>query len=268
MTTATTTAPAPLAQPMRSRLVSDAIVMTQRNLLKYTRVPTLLVFSTIQPVMFVLLFVYVFGGAITIPGVNYTNFLMAGIFIQTSVFGSTQTGVSLAEDMHKGMVERFRSLPMSRSAVLIGRTVSDGVRNAFVVLLMTAVGYLVGFRFQAGFVKAVAALLLAVAFGFAFSWISATIGLAVRDVESAQAATFVWVFPLTFASSAFVPVSGFPGWLQAFAKINPITIGVDAIRALVLGTDLTPRLWQAILWIVVLLAVFIPLAVRTYRKAV
>ena len=268
MTTATTTAPAPLAPPMRSRLVSDALVMTQRNLLKYTRVPTLLVFSTIQPVMFVLLFVYVFGGAIRIPGVNYTNFLMAGIFVQTSVFGSTQTGVSLAEDMHKGMVERFRSLPMSRSAVLIGRTVSDGVRNGFVVLLMTAVGYLVGFRFQAGFVKAVGALLLAVAFGFAFSWISATIGLAVRDVESAQAATFVWVFPLTFASSAFVPVSGFPGWLQAFARINPITIGVDAIRALVLGTDLTPRLWQAILWIVVLLAVFIPLAVRTYRKAV
>lgn len=250
------------------RLVSDAIVMTKRNLLKYLRVPTLLVFSTIQPVMFVLLFVYVFGGAISVPDVSYTNFLMAGIYVQVAVFGSTQTGVGLAEDMNKGLVERFRSLPMSRSAVLIGRTVSDSVRNAFVATLVTFVGYLVGFRFQAGLTKAVAAVLLAVLFGFAFTWISAAIGLSVRDVESAQAATFVWVFPLTFASSAFVPIESFPGWLQGFAKVNPITINVDAIRALILGTPLTPRLWQALAWILVLLVVFIPVAVRSYRKAV
>lgn len=268
MTAITKTATPPALPTVRNRLASDALVMTKRNLLKYTRVPTLLVFSTIQPVMFVLLFVFVFGGAISIPGVNYTNFLMAGIFAQTSVFGSTQTGVSLAEDMNKGLVERFRSLPMSRSAVLIGRTVSDAARNTFVVVLMTVVGYVVGFRFQAGVLNAIGALLLAVAFGFAFSWISAAIGLSVRDVESAQAATFVWVFPLTFASSAFVPVASFPGWLQAFAKINPITITVDAVRALILGTELTPRLWQASLWILVLLGIFIPLAVRAYRKAV
>lgn len=268
MTAITKTATPPALPTVRNRLASDALVMTKRNLLKYTRVPTLLVFSTIQPVMFVLLFVFVFGGAISIPGVNYTNFLMAGIFAQTSVFGSTQTGVSLAEDMNKGLVERFRSLPMSRSAVLIGRTVSDAARNTFVVILMTVVGYVVGFRFQAGVLNAIGALLLAVAFGFAFSWISAAIGLSVRDVESAQAATFVWVFPLTFASSAFVPVASFPGWLQAFARINPITITVDAVRALILGTELTPRLWQASLWILVLLGIFIPLAVRAYRKAV
>jgi ABC-2 type transport system permease protein/oleandomycin transport system permease protein len=267
MTATVRTATARAPRSDASRLVSDAAVMTKRNLLKYRRVPTLLVFSTIQPVMFVLLFVYVFGGAIQVPGTNYTNFLMAGIFVQTSIFGSTQTGVGLADDMTRGLVDRFRSLPMSRSAVLIGRTLSDSVRNLFVVVLMTGVGYVVGFRFQGGVVNAIGALLLAVLFGFAFTWISATIGLSVRDVESAQAATFVWVFPLTFASSAFVPIAGFPGWLQAFSKINPITIAVDAIRALVLGTALTPRLWQALAWIAVLLAIFIPLAVRQYRKA-
>jgi len=267
MTAAARTSTVPAPRGTASRLVSDAAVMTKRNLLKYRRVPTLLVFSTVQPVMFVLLFVYVFGGAIQVPGANYTNFLMAGIFVQTSIFGSTQTGVALADDMNRGLVDRFRSLPMSRSAVLIGRTLSDSVRNLFVVVLMTGVGYLVGFRFQGGFVNAIGALLLAVLFGFAFTWISATIGLSVRDVESAQAATFVWVFPLTFASSAFVPVAGFPGWLQAFAKANPITIAVDAIRALVLGTPLTPRLWQALAWIFLLVAIFVPLAVRQYRKA-
>ena len=268
MTAATKATKAPPAPRIGSRLISDSVVMTKRNLLKYRRVPTLLVFATIQPVMFVLLFVFVFGGAITIPGVSYTNFLMAGIFVQTSVFGSSQTGVALADDMNKGLVERFRSLPMSRAAVLIGRTLSDSTRNLFVVVLMTGVGYLVGFRFQAGVVNAIGALLLAVFFGFAFTWISAAIGLSVRDVESAQAATFVWIFPLTFASSAFVPVASFPGWLQAFSKANPITITVDAIRALILGTPLSPRLWQALAWIVALLVVFIPLAVRQYRKAV
>ena len=267
--TTETVKPAPVERRVRGHLVSDSLVLTKRNLLKYLRVPTLLIFSTVQPVMFVLLFVYVFGGAIQLPGSqSYTNFLMPGIFVQTSIFGSTQTGVGLAEDMGKGLIDRFRSLPMSRAAVLIGRTLSDACRNLFVVLLMTAVAYAIGFRFQAGFIKAIAALLLAVGFGFAFSWISATIGLAVRDVESAQAATFVWVFPLTFASSAFVPIDGFPSWLQTFAEWNPITIAVDAIRALVLGGPLAPRLWQALLWIVVILAVFIPLAVRTYRRAV
>src|SRR5579859_7386181 len=164
-----------------SYTVSDALAMTRRNLIRYVRIPTLLVFSTIQPIMFVLLFAYVFGGAIKglPPGVKYIDFLMSGIFVQTVVFGSTQTGVGLAEDLSKGMIERFRSLPMARSAVLANRTLGDSVRNTLVVILMTVVGVLVGFRFHAGFFPAVAALLLVVGFGFAFSWISATIGLAV-----------------------------------------------------------------------------------------
>ena len=210
--------------PMSLRWVAaDALVMMRRNLIKYTRVPTLLAFSTIQPVMIVLLFTYVFGGAIgaAIPGVDYIDFLMPGIFIQVAVFGSTVTGVALAEDMTKGLVERFRSLPMSRSAVLAGRTLSDLVRGVFVILLITFVATLIGFRFHAGPVKAIGALLLAALFGFAFSWISATIGLGVRDVESAQAAGFVWVFPLVFASSAFVPVDTMPGWLETVAQGEP-----------------------------------------------
>ncbi len=264
----TGTAPVPPRRIPRKRVLTDALVLTRRNLLKYPRIPTLLLFSTIQPVMFVLLFVFVFGGAIQIPGVDYKNFLMPGIFVQTAIFGSTQTGVGLAEDMNKGIIDRFRSLPMARSAVLVGRTASDATRNMFVVVLTTLVGYIVGFRFQAGPVKALAAMLLAVAFGYAFSWISASIGLSVRDVETAQAAGFVWVFPLVFASSAFVPVETMPGWLQAFAEINPVTVTVDALRAMVLGTPLTPSLWYALAWIAAILCVFIPLSVRQYRRAV
>jgi ABC-2 type transport system permease protein/oleandomycin transport system permease protein len=257
-------------------IVADALTMTWRNLLKYVRVPTLLVFSTIQPVMFVLLFRYVFGGAIHITGVNYTDYLMPGIFVQTVVFGSTQTGVGLAEDLSRGMIDRFRSLPMARSAVLAGRTIGDTVRNLFVVLLMTGVGYAIGFRFHAGLLDALAGIALAVLFGLAFSWISANIGLAVRDVESAQAASFVWIFPLVFASSAFVPVFSMPGWLQAFAKVNPVSITVDAIRDLTLGRDLglaaglqgttTTHVLESLAWIAAILLVFVPLAVSRYRR--
>jgi ABC-2 type transport system permease protein/oleandomycin transport system permease protein len=251
-----------------SRVIADSVVMTKRNLLKYPRIPTLLVFSTIQPIMFVLLFTYVFGGAIAVPGGNYVDFLLPGIFVQTAVFGSTQTGVGLAEDMNKGLIERFRSLPMTRSAVLVGRTVSDGVRNLFVVWLMTIVGYLVGFRFHGSLVQSAAAIVIAVLFGFAFSWISAWIGMAVNDVETAQVAGFVWIFPLTFASSAFVPVESMPGWLQTLTKANPVTVTVDTIRALVLDTPVTPHLWYSLAWILGILIVFIPLAVRAYRRAV
>ena len=269
MTEATETPPqASLAQGSVLRFLSDAVVLTKRNLLKYRRVPTLLVFSTVQPVMFVLLFVFVFGGAIQLPGgLSYTNFIMAGIFAQVAIFGSTQTGVGLAEDMNKGLIDRFRSLPMSRSAVLIGRTGSDAVRNVFVMALVSLVGFLVGFRFEDGVAAFILAVLLAVLFGYAFSWISAAIGLAVGDVEAAQAATFVWIFPLVFASSAFVPIATFPGWLQAFARINPVTIVVNAMRALILGTPLQPWLWQSFAWIALILIVFIPLAVRQYRRA-
>ena len=255
--------------------VSDALAVTRRNLLKYVRLPTLLMFSTIQPVMFVLLFRYVFGGAIHIPGVDYVDFLMPGIFVQTVVFGSTQTGVGLADDLSKGMIERFRSLPMARSAVLAGRTLSDSVRNVFVVLLMTGVGTLVGFRFHDGFGPAALALLLAVLFGFAFSWISALIGLAAGNVEAAQAGSFVWIFPLTFASAAFVPIQSMPGWLQAWAKVNPVSIVTEALRSLSLGGETATRLqggttathvWQALAWIVGILVVFVPLSVQRYRK--
>lgn len=257
--------------------VSDALAITWRNLLKYVRVPTLLVFSTIQPVMFVLLFRYVFAGSINLrtPGLNYVDFLMPGIFVQTVVFGSTQTGVGLAEDLAGGMIERFRSLPMARSAVLAGRTLSDTVRNVFVVLLMTGVGMLVGFRFHGALLGAVGALVLAVMFGFAFSWISALIGLSAGNVEAAQAGSFVWIFPLTFASSAFVPVKSLPGWLQAWAKINPVSITVDALRSLSLGGRTATALQggstathvlQALAWIAGILLVFIPLSVRRYRR--
>jgi ABC-2 type transport system permease protein len=256
-TVATRTAP---RRPLRWTF-TDAAAVTRRNLYRYIRVPTLLLFSTIQPVMFVLLFTYVFGGAIQVPGVeHYIDFLMAGILVQTVIFGSTQTGVALAEDMSRGMIDRFRSLPMARSAVL-------AVRNLFVVLLMLLVGTLVGFRFHAGFVPAVGAVALALAFGLAFSWISAFIGLSVRDVESAQAAGFVWVFPLVFASSAFVPVESMPGWLQSFARVNPVTVTVNALRALTLGGPITRPLLQSLAWIAAILLVFVPLAVNRYRRA-
>jgi ABC-2 type transport system permease protein len=251
--------------------VSDAMVMTRRNLIRYMRIPTLLVFSTVQPIMFVLLFVYVFGGAVSrsLPhGVKYVDFLMPGIFVQTVVFGATQTGVGLAEDLSKGMIDRFRSLPMARSAVLAGRTLGDAVRNTFVVILMTIVGMLVGFRFHTNVVAALAALVLVVGFGFAFSWISATIGLAVHDVESAQTAGFLWVFPLVFASSVFVPIQTLPGWLQAFARINPITNTANAMRALILGGPTLRPVLYALAWIVGILAVFMPFATRMYRKVV
>jgi len=251
--------------------MSDAMVMTRRNLLRYLRIPTLLVFSTVQPVMFVLLFVYVFGGAVKgalPPHTKYVNFLMPGIFVQTVVFGSSQTGVGLAEDLTKGMIDRFRSLPVARSAVLAGRTMGDAVRNAFVVVLMTLVGTAVGFRLHGGFVPAVVALMVVVAFGFAFSWISATIGLAVHDVESAQTAGFVWIFPLVFASTVFVPLRSLPGWLQAFARANPISNTANALRALTEGGAITLPLTYTLLWISAILAVFVPLATRNYRKVV
>ena len=251
-------------------IVADGLVMTWRNLLKYRRIPTLLAFSTIQPIMLVFLFTYVFGGAIgrTLPGVDYVDFLIPGIFVQVSVFGSVVTGVGLADDMSKGLIDRFRSLPMARSAVLAGRTTGDLVRNLFVVVLVTIVASLIGFRFHAGVPKAALAMFLAAFFGFTFAWISATIGLAVKDPEATQAAGFVWVFPLVFASSVFVPVITMPGWLQAFAKVSPITVTVDSIRALVLGGPVWTHLWKSLAWITGILAVFVPLAINKYRRAV
>lgn len=280
-TTVDSVRPARVGPGQRVRFaLHDAVILTRRNLIQYVRIPTLLVFSTFQPVMFVVLFRYVFGGAIQQalpPTINYVSYLMPGIFVQTAIFGATQTGVGLATDLTRGIIDRFRSLPMARSAVLAGRTLADACRNLFVVLLMTVVGYFVGFRFEAGVLFAILAIGLAVLVGFTFSWISATIGLRIKDPESVQAASFVWIFPLTFASSAFVPVSSMPGWLQPVANANPVTIWANTLRALTLGND-TPAermllghptttllLWSA-LWIAGLLAVFVPLAIRMYRK--
>jgi len=252
--------------------VVDILAVTGRNLIRYVRVPSLLVFSTIQPVMFVLLFRYVFGSAIVQDPTfhyPYVDYLMPGIFVQTVIFGSTQTGVGLAEDLTKGMIDRFRSLPIARSAVLAGRTLSDTVRNAFVVLLMGVVGYLVGFRIHTGVVPAVGGVALALLFGLAFSWISALIGLAVKDVESTQAASFVWIFPLVFASTAFVPLKALPGWLQAWAKINPVSVTVDSLRALLTGwPSQTYHFAIAVAWVLGILVVFVPLSVNRYRRSV
>lgn len=234
--------------------------------MRYLRLPQLVVFSTIQPVMFVLLFAYVFGGAIKTPGVNYINYLLPGILVQTVLFGAMMTGVGLADDVSRGMIERFRALPMARSAVLAGRTISDICRNVFVVLLMSGVGYLIGFRYQNGLFNFLGGLGLTVLFAFAFSWISATIGLAVKNVETAQSAGFIWVFPLAFISSIFVRVDTMPTWLQHFAKVNPITVTVDTMRALALGGPAANSAWKAFVWIAGLLIVFIPLAVNRYRK--
>jgi ABC-2 type transport system permease protein len=270
-----TTRPAatvPPPRPQRAALYwtfADAAAITRRNLLQYVRIPQLLVFSTIQPVMFVLLFVFVFGGAISasVPGGNYVNFLMPGIFVQTAVFGATATGVGLAEDLGRGIIDRFRSLPMARSAVLAGRTFADLIRNALVVLLMTVVGVLVGFEPLSGGLPAYLLLLvIVVLFGYAFSWISALIGLRVKDPESVQAAGFIWIFPLTFVSSAFVPVATFPDWLQPIAEINPVTVTVNACRTLLTGTATLDTILPPLFWIGLILVVFVPLAVRAYRR--
>jgi ABC-2 type transport system permease protein/oleandomycin transport system permease protein len=259
--------------------IHDGLVLTKRNLLRYVRIPTLLVFSTVQPVMFVLLFRYVFGGAIGgLPfGISYVDFLIPGIIIQTAIFGATQTGIGLAEDLNVGIIDRFRSLPMDRAAVLAGRTTADLFRNLFVVMLMIGVGYLTGFRFSNGFVPAVVGIGLAVAVGFAFSWISATIGLAIKNLESVQAASFIWIFPLTFASSAFVPIVAMPSWLQVIARNNPVTIWANTLRVLVIGDPFLGTLvghetalgllLKSVAWIALILAIFVPLSIRIYRRA-
>jgi ABC-2 type transport system permease protein/oleandomycin transport system permease protein len=258
-----------LVEARGSRLgwaVRDTLAMTGRNLRRIRQEPETLVFSTIQPILFVLLFRYVFGGAIRVPGLSYVDFLMAGIFIQTTAFASTGTGVGLADDLSKGIIDRFRSLPMARSAVLAGRTLSDLLRICFTVLVMLVVGVAVGLRFHEGLLKAIAGLLLVAYFGFAFSWISAWIGLTVRNVETANIAGFVWLFPLTFASSAFAPVETMPGWLQAFAKSTPVTPTVDAVRAFINGGDLARPLITSLCWCTGIIVVFASLAIRRYRR--
>lgn len=246
----------------------DILNIVRRNLIKNYRLPQIVIFTTIQPVMLLLLFTFVFGGSIKIPGVKYVDYVVPAVLLQSVCFGSTSTGISLAVDLQQGMIDRFRSLPIARSAVLAGRTIADSVRTLFQLTLMVIVAYAIGFRFHAGPVAAVAMVALALFFGFSFSWISATIGLMVKEEEAVQAATFVWIFPLVFASSAFVPLLSLPGWLQSFARANPITSASDALRALALGGPTFTPVWHTLAWLGAILAVFTTLAVRTYRKTV
>jgi ABC-2 type transport system permease protein/oleandomycin transport system permease protein len=247
--------------------VSDTFAVMVRNLIAYIRVPQLLIFSTIQPVVFVLLFRYVFGGAITVPGVPYVDFLMPGIFVQTVTFGALNTSIGLAADLNQGLIERFRSLPMARSAVLAGRTIADLVRNVFVVALMFAVGFAVGWRVHTGIIPLIGAVLLVLLFGYALSWIFATVGLVVGDPETAQAAAFPVMAPLVFASNAFVPVESMPDWLQYWAEHQPLSAVVTAVRDLTIGGPTTYDVVVAVLWCVGILAVAAPIAVHRYRMA-
>jgi ABC transporter DrrB family efflux protein len=246
---------------------SDTLALAWRNLMGYVRIPQLLIFSTIQPVIFVLLFRYVFGGAISTPGVSYVDYLMPGIFAQTVTFGAMSTAVGLSTDLGLGLIERFRSLPMARSAVLAGRTVADLVRNVLVVILMVIVGFAVGYRVHTNFLAFFGAMLIVVLFGFALSWIFATVGLLVKDPETAQAASFPVLAPLIFASSAFVPVDSMPEWLQPFATYQPLSCVVTAVRGITLGTPDAFDIFLALAWCVGILAVAAPLAVRRYRMA-
>jgi ABC transporter DrrB family efflux protein len=249
-------------------LARDTLAITKRNLIAYRRVPQLLVFSTIQPVIFVLMFTYVFGGAIDTGPIPYIDYLMPGIFVQVVVFGSIATAIGLATDLKSGLLERFRSLPMGRSAVLTGRTFADLTRNVFVVTLMMIVGFLVGWRIHTNVFGLIAGGLLVLMFGYSMSWIFATVGLAMGDPETAQAAAFPVLAPLVFASSAFVPVDSMPSWLQPFAEHQPVSVTASAVRALTLGGPTASWVLQSIAWTVVILAVFGPWAVRIYRKSV
>ena len=263
-----------------ARAVKDTAVVVRRNLLRIVRLPQLLLFATVQPVMFLILFNYVFGGAVgrAIPaaaGGQYLNWLLPGLLLQMAAFGATQTSMGLIEDLNKGVIDRFRSLPMARSAVLAGRTVADVIRNVFVIALMIVLAYLLGFRPQTSLLPFVAGVLVALAFAFALSWVMASIGLGVKNSEAAQSAAFIPIFPLVFASSVFVPTETLPGWLRVFADHQPVTRTANAVRGLVLGEGalapsqtVTGEVTAALLWAFAILLVAAPLAVRLYRRAV
>lgn len=262
-----------VAAPRRSHPVRDSLAVAGRNLISIRRVPQLLVFTLIQPVIFVVLFRYVMGGAIQVPGESYVNYLIPGIFVQTVVFGSLQTAVGLAADLKSGLLERFRSLPMAPSAVLGGRTTADLLRNVFVIALIGGVGFAVGFRASATVAEVIGALLLVLLFAYMLSWVFATVGLIVGDPESAQAAAFPVMAPLVFASSAFVPVASMPGWLQAFAEHQPVSVTASAVRGLLIGRlpgaePTGDYVLQSVLWCVAILLVMMPVSVRQYRKSV
>ena len=257
--------------------LADGAVIAKRNLIKVKRVPDILVFTTVSPIMFVLLFAYVFGNSIDVPGVNYREFLIAGIFAQTVVFGATFTGAGLAEDIQKGVIDRFRSLPMARSAVLVGRTTSDVLYNLISLTIMSITGLLVGWRIRGSFLEAVAAFVLLLLFAYAFSWVMAWVGLLVPSPEVVNNASFIVIFPLTFIAITFVPAENLPTVLRTFAEWNPISTVTQASRDLFGNTNPAappPDVWPlrnpelySLIWVGIILAVFVPLANRQYRKA-
>ncbi|WP_448642538.1 ABC transporter permease [Geodermatophilus sp. URMC 63] len=256
--------------------VEDGLTITRRNLVKVRRVPELIVFATLSPIMFVLLFRYVFGSAVPIQGISYAEFLLPGIFAQTIVFGSTITGAGLAEDLQKGLIDRFRSLPMASSAVLVGRTVADLALNALSIVVMSVTGLIVGWRIHSSALEALAGFALLLLFAYAMSWLMATVGLLVRTPEVVQQASFIVIFPLTFIANTFVPTNNFPTLLKVIADWNPVSAVVQAARQLfgntapVLETSdawsLQHPVLYTVIWSVLLLAVFVPLSVRIYRR--
>ncbi len=250
------------------RLVSDTLIIAERNLVRLPRAPDLLLAFTVQPIMFFLLFVYVFGGAIDTPGFDdYKDFMLPGIIVQNTAFAGFVTALGLNEDLSKGLIDRFRSLPMSRAAVLAGRTLADVVTNLLSIVILLVTGLIIGFSFHSSAPEILLGFVLMIFFGYAFSWVFALLGMLVSSPEAANSVGFIAVFPLTFISSAFVPTASMPGWLEAFAEVNPFTIVVNAMRALWVGTPAENYVWGAFLWSFVILAVFAPLAVSRYRKA-
>jgi ABC transporter DrrB family efflux protein len=249
------------------RLVTDTLIIAERNLVRLPRAPELLLAFTVQPIMFVLLFRYVFGGAIHPPGISYVDFLIPGILVQNIAFGGFVTGLGLNEDVHKGLIDRFRSLPMARPAVLAGRTLADIVTNALSVIVLTITGLIIGFSFHSTIPHVLLGFVLLLVFGYAFSWVFAFLGLLVSTPEAANSVGFIAVFPLTFISSAFVPIATMPEPLRAFAEINPFTIVDDAMRYLWIGTPAHNDVWGAFVWSAAIILVFSPLAVARYRRA-
>jgi ABC transporter DrrB family efflux protein len=246
--------------------LSDTLVLARRNLMRIPRQPDLLIAYTIQPVMFTLLFVYVFGGAINSDPFDYVDFLMPGIIVQSIAFGGFVTALGLSEDVQKGLIDRFRSLPMSRAAVLTGRTASDVVLNCLSLVVLLTVGFAAGFGFiDASAGEIVLGIVLLLLLGYAFSWIFALVGLFASTPETANSIGFTLIFPLTFASSVFVPASTMPDGLQQFAEVNPFTTISDAMRSLWIGTPAHTDVWMSFIWCFVLIAIFAPLAVARYR---
>ncbi|MDP9428040.1 MAG: ABC transporter permease [Actinomycetota bacterium] len=256
--------------------LADGLTITRRNLIKVKRVPDLIVAATLAPIMFVLLFRYVFGSAIPIPGIDYAEFLLPGILAQTIVFGSTITGMSIADDMQKGLIDRFRSLPMARSAVLVGRTVADLGLNGISIVVMVVTGLIVGWRIRSSVVEAIAGFLLLLLFSFAMSWVMATVGLLARTPEVVQNGSFILIFPLTFVANTFVPTNNFPSVLKVVADWNPVSAVVQAARELFGNTapiletsdawSLQHPVLYTLIWAAVLPAVFVPLSVRIYQR--